>query len=532
MTIGQKEELYDKFLEAKARGNYNLAVERINELLKLHPKTAEYHFQKGRLLEENLNNLEEALESYKQAAKYRSGRAEYHCEVASCYLSLGKRQDCIAAIDRAIKADGKYIPALIAKSIALRQQQDYQEALDLANQCHELEPSFICVMLEQCENLMWLARYQELLAKSQTILSINDQTEKAYFYQGVALAWLGEYQKSQESLDRCLLVATEKQASGNDGGNRSLIVRARMFKAANLRLLGAIAEAEQSLLEMVEENPKEVGALEQLVILHIGEGELEQAAQFLQKLEEADQRYQDINWLKASLNYAAENFSEAIKYYNVILRQKFILTSRHEEALEKKALCHEYLEEYAKSIECWNEYQKLVAGSSRSQLAKLDLASEAECTIAYCLFLSGHYEKADKIVKEVLSVTADHLFALAMKAKLLNHQGKHEEAIKVAGSILKLEPEYSSAYHAKAVGLFALGRLEEAVRNFFKSFEDQAINPAKLKRYKEAMGCLVAIENQTEGSLKEQAKAAEIMIRRRRDNYLTQKKTVETRKAA
>ena len=477
MSTTQQSELLSKFIEAKAKGNNRLALEIIDGLLKLHPKTAEYHFEKGKLLQDNIKRPKAALESFKQAVKYRAGEEFYHVRLAACYHLLGKRNDALESLDAALKVNGKYLGALASKAVLLRVQGDYEEALCLANKCYEIDPDFICAIEEQCENLMWLERHEELLTKSEEMLRLESRAA-AFFYKGVALSWLGRYRQSQQSFDRCLAELKLKDA---DQANENLEVKARNFKAANLRLLDRGAEAEELLLAILETNGPVAGTLEQLIFLYIADRELEKAKQALEKLEEVDLKYTNINYLKATLRYCSDDYRQAAEYFSIALRG-YLTKTQLEELFIKKATAHEYLGEYGKSIECHNEYQKVIMNSSRSELEKLDLGSEAESTIAYCLSCCGQYEKAEKIVRDVLEVSPENLMALSVRAKLLNHARQYSEAIELADRIIEADTEYSYAYHAKAVGLFGLGKYEESVKYFFKSFESQDINPSRLKR--------------------------------------------------
>ncbi|XVN42858.1 MAG: hypothetical protein RCG15_00655 [Candidatus Rickettsia vulgarisii] len=184
MSIGKKTGLHDKFIEAKAVGDYSLTLQLIEELLILHPKTGGYHFGKGVLLEENFKRYREAINCYKQVVKYRPNNTKYHVTLAASYNNVGKQELALRSLEDALKIDSKCISALTGKAIILRRRAEHEQALIILDECLSLDLNVTGLLNEKCLNLIVLGRYEEAKETISKIEEINPKYQLINWLKG------------------------------------------------------------------------------------------------------------------------------------------------------------------------------------------------------------------------------------------------------------------------------------------------------------------------------------------------------------
>jgi tetratricopeptide (TPR) repeat protein len=133
-------ELYDN---AKACYKEKQMEEAIIELKKAaaFDDESKYHFLEGNI-QFAQGNLQEALESYKIAAKLEPGRPEVLNNLGNLYLKLADYENAAIALDKATKLNPNYEQAFNNLGICLRKQGKVKEAIKAYKSALKIKPDY------------------------------------------------------------------------------------------------------------------------------------------------------------------------------------------------------------------------------------------------------------------------------------------------------------------------------------------------------------------------------------------------------
>lgn len=131
-------------------------------------------------------------------------------------VSLGKYQEAINALDRALEIDPKARVAWFCKGGALYNLCKYQEAITAFDKTIEIDPKATDAWNYKGGSLANLGKYQEAVMAYDKALEIDPKNTNGWYYKGVALANLGKHLEAITAYDKALEIdPTNKLTWGN-----------------------------------------------------------------------------------------------------------------------------------------------------------------------------------------------------------------------------------------------------------------------------------------------------------------------------
>ncbi|MDX2035321.1 MAG: protein kinase [Isosphaeraceae bacterium] len=170
------------------------------------------HFRLGLILEAQ-GRLEDAIESYREAAIREPNRAEIQVNLASVLSRAGRREDARRSVDRALQVDARS-PAGVAALARLRMRSgDLEGAATEYERLQRLDPENSSLLAEALPVLFQLERVEQGGRLARRILEINPRHAQARLYLAVQLAAAHQPEAAIQEARRALA-----------DGNRSAVV--------------------------------------------------------------------------------------------------------------------------------------------------------------------------------------------------------------------------------------------------------------------------------------------------------------------
>lgn len=186
-------------------GDFVVAIELFDRVLKLKPDYAEAHANRGNVLR-CLARFTEALECYNRAIELKPNFPEVHNNRGVVLRDLKRQDEALASHERAIEIKPDYANAWMNRGIVLREMGRYQEALSSYARVIELRPKDAQTFNYQGMVLYRLERYEEALASYAHAIELKPDYAEAHFHHSLALRESLRVKEAIESCDRAIQV--------------------------------------------------------------------------------------------------------------------------------------------------------------------------------------------------------------------------------------------------------------------------------------------------------------------------------------
>ncbi len=185
------------------QGRFAEAIERYDEGLSLTPR-ADLYNNRGVALEA-LGRLDEALESFSQAAICRSDYADTFFNRGGVFCALGRWIDALADYDRAVAL----LPDHSARywnnrGLALGELNRWAEAAENFSKALALEPAYADAEANLSVAQRRLGQLDAAVGSADRALAVQPDHPEALTTRGLALAALGRFEAALESHERAL----------------------------------------------------------------------------------------------------------------------------------------------------------------------------------------------------------------------------------------------------------------------------------------------------------------------------------------
>jgi predicted O-linked N-acetylglucosamine transferase (SPINDLY family) len=168
------------------------------------------HHQAGRLTE-----AEKAYRQVLQADPHNSDAFHLLGVIAS---QLGKHENAVDLIDKALKIKPTFAEALVNRGNALQELKRYEDALDSFDRAITIKPQFPVAWSNRGNALKELGRYEEALASFDKALATTPKYPEALFNRGVVLYSLKRYEEALDSYVRLLEIKSDHVEALNNSG--------------------------------------------------------------------------------------------------------------------------------------------------------------------------------------------------------------------------------------------------------------------------------------------------------------------------
>ena len=183
---------------AHQNGQNDLAVEYIQQALRLHPK-----FSAAHLAHNNLGNalkvqgkLAEAIISYRQALRLKPNFAEAHNNLASTLKEQGQLDEAIAGFQQALRLRPDYAEAHNNLGNALKDQGKFDEAIINYQQALRLKPDFAMAYNNLGNALLKQDKEDEAVVCYRQAVRFKPDFDDAHTNLGAALHNQGKYDEA------------------------------------------------------------------------------------------------------------------------------------------------------------------------------------------------------------------------------------------------------------------------------------------------------------------------------------------------
>ncbi len=232
--------------------------------------------------------------------------------------------------------------------------------------------------------------FEQAVIHYDKAIESNNQAANAYWGKGIALYFLGMYEKSVDSFDLYINIYP------ND-------TEAWILKARSLIYLNQLDMAVELCDQAITQNVKDDFAYNIMGLAQMYKGELEDALINLNLAIKIDNQYEDAYINKIATLYYLKNYSECIEFSDKALRN----FPDNETIRWYKANCYINLYQYEKAVEVYKEVIKINPDSV-----------EARVQLGWMYYTLQNYDKAFECVEKALELNKYNEDAQTLKEEL------------------------------------------------------------------------------------------------------------------
>jgi protein O-GlcNAc transferase len=200
------------------RGSHAEAVRQIDVALKVNPKVASAHNNRGNALQ-GLERLDEALESYDRAIALEPDYAEAFNNRGNALQRLKRPDESVASYDKALALRPDYAEAFINRGNALQQLKRFDEALESYARTLALRPAYVEAFINRGNALQELKRFDEALESYDQALALRPDIAEAFNNRGNALQQLERFDEALASYDKAVALRLDHAEAFINRGN-------------------------------------------------------------------------------------------------------------------------------------------------------------------------------------------------------------------------------------------------------------------------------------------------------------------------
>jgi tetratricopeptide (TPR) repeat protein len=337
-------------------------------------------------------------------------------------------------LDRALKVDASFLPALISKGSVLLSLHRFAEALQVGEQARRAAPNTAVVYGILCDANVELGRYDSAVAATDMMVSIRPDL-RSYS----RISYLREIHGDDSGAISAMILAVK---AGLPGGEETEWAR---YTLGNLYLnQGRISEAEREYMTAIAERPEYPFAIGGLARVRIAQGRTAEAMKLLDTATALMPEFSFVE-LKADLCRAAGDAHRADSLVSVV------------EAMlhQDEAAGHNVDKEYAL---LWADHGMKTADAverARRELERRPENIEAEHAMALALLRAGRTEEAESYMEKALRMKTNNAVMLAHAGMIdaaLGHRSQARAALTRALTINPYLPPLTRSETTRTLG--------------------------------------------------------------------------------
>jgi tetratricopeptide (TPR) repeat protein len=152
----------------------------------------------------SLGRSEEELACVDRALALNPQFAEAWHNKGAALVRLGRHEEALACVDRALALNSRYAEAWYNKGATLVRLGRYEEALVCFDRALAVNPRYAGAWYNKGATLVRLGRYEEALVCCDHALAVNPRYAQAWYNKGVVLGSLGRSEKALACHDRAI----------------------------------------------------------------------------------------------------------------------------------------------------------------------------------------------------------------------------------------------------------------------------------------------------------------------------------------
>jgi tetratricopeptide (TPR) repeat protein len=399
------------------------------------------------------------------------------CDKGASLNFLGKHEEAIRCLDRALEVDPRDTVAWLNKGAGLCGLGRHEEAIRCYDRALEIDPRFAPAWTNKGLSFGILCRYEEAIRCYDRALEIDPRDAGAWFNRGANLHGLGRNEEATRSYDRAL------EIDPNDA-------RAWCGKGKSLGILGRNREAIGCCDRALEIEPRLAHAWNYKGVGLYMLGRNDEAVRCWDRALEVNPRLARAWFFKGLYLRGLDRSDEAVLCFDRALE----IDRRDASAWSNKGVSLASLGRNEEAIPCYDRALEIDPrgaatwigrGASLNELGRYDeamrcyrsaLEIDPRSALAWkykgnSLDIQGRYEQAIRCYDRALEIDPRDAGAWHNKGDSLSRQGRNEEAIPCYDRALEIDPRHARAWCNKGISLHGLGRNEEAIRCFGPALE-------------------------------------------------------------
>jgi len=398
-----------------------------HDLLRIDPEHAEawhllgvLHFQRGQTKEAD------ALMRRSIASMPSALALTNH---ASVLTVLGRLNEALACLDRALEINPVHLRALFLRTNTLIELGLHAEAVDACDCLLREAPTLIDGWCRRSAVLVSMGRHAEALASCDRALAIDARSFDALMQRGQVLHGLNRLDDAVESYGHALAVMP-----GSTG--------ARLKRGTALLGLGRLELALEDFNEALAAQPDLLDALYNSSIVLERFGRYEQALARCDRLLDLSPRHAGALANRGNALHGLDRDREALASYDAALEI---------EPESREVLCNrtEVLEQLGRQVEALESCERAIAID--------DAYGPGWIARGRVLHRLHRYGEALASFDRALTVVPDDTRALYQRGNTLHVMMRHEDALEAYDRVLAIDPKNLSAHFSKAFVFLTLG---------------------------------------------------------------------------
>ena len=194
ILVQQKNDEGNEFAYQK---NYQSAISKYNEAIKLNPNYAETYFNRGVVYDE-LKNYQQAIFDYTKAIELNQNDTDAYNNRGTIYYVLGNYEQAISDYNQAIKLNPNYEFAYNNRGVIYDKFENYEQAISDYNQAIKLNHNNVSAYNNRGLAYANLKNYQQAIKDLTMVIKINPNHSIAYQARGICYRALGKNAEAEK----------------------------------------------------------------------------------------------------------------------------------------------------------------------------------------------------------------------------------------------------------------------------------------------------------------------------------------------
>lgn len=452
--------------------NYEQALQNFQKALKINPKSAGIHYQIAEVLFKQ-KKYSEAAEYTEKAIELENNNKYYYILLANIYQMQGQPEEAAKVYE---KMFAKKIPATDIHQYDLAQiyqfrTKEYPKALKIYDNLEKLYG--VQVAINQAKQMIYIEQknYTAAIAEAEKLATQFPENNDLQVAYAQMLLEGGQEAKAQKLLEQYiskdysflshLLLLKVYQKQNKETEKNTLLSKILENKTTpeevRSLILKEYAQSDNSIVEksldkIAEQNPQDAGSWELYAQKAVKNKAYEKARDAYLKVVNLDgtkfEAWQKLLWLDTELGQADDLLNHSEQALELYPTQAIFWLYNGIAFFEKK--------QHKKSLESFQQGLDLVRNNPELQI-------QLQIRQADAYFAQEQYDKADKILEEVLSKNPQNAIALNNYSYYLAlRKQKLDLAFKNAKKLVENHPENHNFQTTYGVILYKQNKLQEA----------------------------------------------------------------------